>query len=73
MSKSRHIIKVNVSDCKGNKRNVLSGTTLRMPQRLMRFLFGEFAEILVLNPGASVEGIEIKEVKDGGGYIEEDR
>ncbi len=30
------------------------------------FLFGEFCEVLVLTPGESVQGIEIKEMRGDG-------
>ena len=32
----------------------------------MTFLFGEFSEVLVLAPGDTVEGIEIKEMRGDG-------
>jgi hypothetical protein len=62
MKKLRHKVRVNVKDSGGEKRNVVTGTTLRLRARLIRFLFGDLAEVMVITPGKSVEGIEIREV-----------
>lgn len=63
----KHKIQINIADRKGNKQHIVNGTTVRLPERLLRFLFGDFTEVLVLTPGKTVEGIEVKEVRDGGG------
>ncbi|MCD8020774.1 MAG: hypothetical protein LUF92_14720 [Clostridiales bacterium] len=47
----------------GHKQEVLQSERIRLPKRILSLLFGEFCEILVLTPGKSVEGIEIKEVR----------
>ena len=62
----KHKIQINIADRKGNKQRIVSGTTVRLPERLLRFLFGDFTEVLVLTPGKTVEGIEVKEIRDGG-------
>ncbi len=64
MCNLRHKVQINIADRRGNKQRVVSGTTVRLPERLLRFLFGEFTDVLVLTPGQSVSGIEIKEVKE---------
>ena len=61
----KHKIVINVSDPKGKKTTVLRGADMAMPGRLLRFLFGDFTEVLVITPGKTVDGIEVKEMKDG--------
>ena len=63
----KHRILINISDRSGKRRRVVTGTTVRLPERLLRFLFGDFTEVLVLAPGETVVGIEVKEIRDGGG------
>ena len=67
----KHKVTINVADRAGNKQMVLQSGTISLPKRLLTFLFGEFTDVLVLTPAASVEGIEITEVESGGGqYVE---
>ncbi len=61
--KLKHKVKINVADRNGNKQRVLQSEHLSIPKRLLTFLFGEFCEVLVLMPGETVEGIEIKEMR----------
>ena len=67
MNHLRHKIQINISDRKGTKQSVVSGKTLRLPVRLLHFLFGDFTEVLIITPGKTVDGIEVKEMKDGDG------
>lgn len=69
MKNLRRKIQVSIADRNGDKERVLSGTSLRIPQRLLKLLFGELTDVLVITPGRTVEGIEIKEIsrKDGTG------
>ena len=62
----KHKIKINIADRNGHKQEILQSDHKSIPKRLLTFLFGEFCEILVLTPGESVEGIEIKEMRGGG-------
>lgn len=62
MNKLRHKVKINVSDGKGEKQEVVSGTTCKLPRRILRFFLGELSDVMVITPGKSVEGIEIREV-----------
>lgn len=64
--KMKHKIKINVADRNGHKQEVLQSKQRSIPKRLLTFLFGEFREILVLVPGESVQGIEIKEMRGDG-------
>lgn len=64
--KLKHKVKINVADRDGHKQRVLQSEHLSIPKRLLTFLFGEFCEVLVLTPGESVQGIEIKEMRGDG-------
>ena len=64
----KHTVKINIANRSGEKRNVLTSTKVSIPRRILRFLFGDFCQVLVLTPGETVEGIEINETrKDGDG------
>lgn len=60
----KHMIRINVTDEK-SKTQVLEGADRRLPMRLLRLLFGDFATVYLLSPGQSVESVEIHEVKGG--------
>ena len=62
----KHRVSINVTGPGGGKRNVLRGAERTLPQRLLRFLFGDFTQVYVLSPGQSVESVEIHEVQEGG-------
>lgn len=62
--KLRHTVKVNVADRKGNKQEILRSTSIRLPKRILKLLFGDFEEMLVIVPGKSVEGIVIQEIPE---------
>ena len=59
----KHRVRINVADRNGNQQNVLESRKLRVPQRIMKFLFGDFCEVLVLTPGNSVQGVEIEQLR----------
>lgn len=61
----KHKVRINIADKSGNKQEVLQSEYRSIPKRLLTLLFGEFCEILVLTPGESVQGIEIKEMRGG--------
>ena len=62
----KHTVKINIANRRGEKRNVLTSTRASIPSRILRFLFGDFCQVLVLTPGETVEGIEINETQKGG-------
>ena len=66
MNRLRHKVRVNVKDRSGDNHNVVTGTTMRLPARLLRILFGEMEEVMLITPGKSVEGIEIREIGGDG-------
>lgn len=62
--KLSHKIRINVSDDTGEKKQVLTGGVRKLPSKLLKALFGETAEVLILSPGKTVGSIEIHE--EGG-------
>lgn len=64
----RHKILVHVTNRKGEKENVMHGTILRLPRKLLRLIFGDTQEIMLITPGKTVAGLEIKEINNGGTY-----
>ncbi len=63
----KHKVKINVTN-DGNSRNgILEGADMRLPRRLVRFLFGDFTTIYLLKPGQSVESVEIHPVDEIAG------
>ncbi|WP_436802030.1 hypothetical protein [Streptococcus dysgalactiae] len=61
----KHRIKINVTDEKGDKHQVLKGGVRTLPKKLLAWLLGEDIDILVLTPSKSVQSVEIHEVKGG--------
>ena len=59
----KHKVKINISDRNGHKQEVLQSEHRSIPKRLLTLLFGDFCEVLVLTPGETVQGIEIKEMR----------
>ncbi len=59
----KHRVRINIADKNSCKQEVLQSEHLSLTKRLLTFLFGNFCEILVLTPGKTVHGIEIKEMR----------
>ena len=64
MKNLRHKVQINIANSKDYKQKVLTSTSMSIPKKLISMIFGEFCEVLVLTPGKSVDGIEIKEMKE---------
>lgn len=62
----KHRITINVTDPHGRKASVLKGADMKLPSRLVRFLFGDFQQVYLLTPGQTVESVNISEVREGG-------
>ena len=62
----KHKVIINVTDDKGNKKQVLRGGELTLPQKIIKFLFGDYRQVYLLDPGKSVKFVDIKEIKEGG-------
>lgn len=60
--KLKHRVRINVTDDVGNKQIVLQGGIRHLPRKIVKWLFGENTEILVLTPGQSIESVEIREI-----------
>ena len=61
----KHKVTINVSD-KGKTSIVLKGANMKLPARLVNFLFGGFTQVYLLAPGQTVESVDIREVEEGG-------
>ncbi len=57
--KVKHRININVAQPDGSKSAVLRGGSLRIRERLFRFLLGQRMNVLVISPGDSVSTISI--------------
>ena len=58
-----HRVQINVANNKGQIQQVLKSHQIRLPERLLKLLVGNFCEVLVLTHSASVQNIEIHEVR----------
>lgn len=47
----KHKITINVTEPKGRHMTVLRGAQRSIPERLVRFLFGDFTQVYLLAPG----------------------
>lgn len=63
----QHKVQINVARKDGSqKKAVIKSGIIKIPQRLLNFLFGESTEVMVLTPGQSVQSVEIHEIGKGG-------
>lgn len=62
----KHKVTINVSDANGRKSTVLRGAEMKLPARIVRFLFGDFTQVYLLKPGQTVESVDVREIKEGG-------
>lgn len=53
----KHRVTINVSN-----KPVLAAADMTLPQRIIRWLFGDFQQVYLLSPGQSIEKIEVKEI-----------
>ncbi len=61
----RHKIIINVTNEKGQKTNVLKGAVGKIPNRLIKFLFGDYRQIYLLDPGMTVDSVDVREIEKG--------
>lgn len=66
----KHKIIINVSDPNGKKARLLRGADMRLPSRIIKFLFGDFTQVYLLAPGQTVESVDVKEIKEVGALYE---
>ena len=62
----KHRITINVTGPDGRRKRLLNGADMTLPQRFIRFLFGDFQQVYLLSPGQTIESVNIKEVEEGG-------
>lgn len=62
----KHKVVINVTDEKGDQMEVLRGGQLKLPQKIIKFLFGDYRQVFLLDPGQSVQSVDVKELKEGG-------
>ena len=62
----KHKVTINVTDEKGNNVKILRGGQLTLPQKIIKFLFGDYRQVFLLDPGQSVQSVDVKEIKEGG-------
>ena len=62
----KHKVTINVTDDKGDKIGLLCGARMCLPRKLVKWLFGEYTQVYLLDPGKTVESVNVKEVMEGG-------
>ena len=62
----KHKVTINVTDENGNNVKILRGGQLTLPQKIIKFLFGDYRQVFLLDPGHSVQSVDVKEIKEGG-------
>ena len=62
----KHKVIINVTDGTGENVEVLRGGQLTLPQKIIKFLFGDYRQVFLLDPGQSVQSVDVKELKEGG-------
>lgn len=59
----KHSVKVMVETKKGRK-ELLNSRHLKIREKIMKLIFGEFCEVIILNPSKKIDKIQIEEVKE---------
>lgn len=60
-----HKVIINITDENGDKTRVLSGAQMKLPRRFIKWLFGDYTQVYLLDPGKTVESVDVKEVMKG--------
>lgn len=68
----KHNVKINVTDENANNVKILRGAQLTLPQKIIKFLFGDYRQVFLLDPGQSVQSVDVKKIKEGGSIDEQD-
>ncbi|WP_337366562.1 hypothetical protein [Phascolarctobacterium sp.] len=61
-----HKVTINVANTNGSNSTVLQGACMKLPARIIKFLFGDFTQVYLLKPGQTVESVDVREIKEGG-------
>ena len=59
----KHSIKVLV-ETKSGREELLKSRHLKIREKIMKFLFGDFCEVIVLNPSKKISRIQLEEEKN---------
>ena len=59
----KHSVKVLV-ETKSGREELLKSQYLKIREKIMKFLFGDFCEVIVLNPSKKIKKIQLEEVKE---------
>ena len=61
----KHKVKINLVTNENKRQQLYADRTLSLPRRIVRLLFGEATQILIMQPGQSVKTVEFFELPDG--------
>lgn len=67
----KHKVVINIKDEDEQKTNVIKGAVRWLPSRIIKFLFGEYRQVYLLDPGKTVDSVNIKEIKKGANKCQE--
>ena len=59
----KHSVKVLV-ETKSGREELLKSQHLKIREKIRKFLFGDFCEVIVLNPSKKIKKIQLEEVKE---------
>lgn len=59
-----HKVRVNLVNRTSRKEQLLSNKTIRLPKKIVRLLFGEATQILIMQPGQSIQAVEFYELTE---------
>ena len=59
----KHSVKVLI-ETKNGREELLKSRHLKIRERIMKFLFGDFCEVIVLNPSKQINRIQVEEAKE---------
>ncbi len=60
----KHRVRINIADTNGVREPVIRSDVITLPGRILHWLFGEPARVMVLMPGDSVKHVVISEDRE---------
>lgn len=60
----KHKVKIKIAKNEMESEMVLASKSKRISARIAKLLFGNYSEVLVLNPGKTVKAVEIHEINE---------
>ena len=64
----KHKVSIRIAQADGRTSSVIKSGSMSIRNKLLKFLFGEKVNVLVLTPGDSVETVEIHQIGGGKGH-----